>query len=211
MSEVLKALGEVWDKIPSLSKDAKNPHFNSKFVSLPAIVEAIRPILAEAGVYFIQKSVESEKGIGLNTVIVHKDTGDTYDAGTIYMPVDKGNAQGVGSAMTYARRYALCAVFGIVADEDDDGNRASAKPQNGTRQVPPANGTTDWMKEAKGALMKWTGMSDPVDLKGAWGQVIKAVKVKPDDTTDASMRKVHAYINARITAKADFQETINAG
>lgn len=209
MSEALKALGEVWGDIPSLSKDAKNPHFNSKFVSLPNIVEALRPILAKAGVYYIQKSVESERGIGLNTVIVHAKSGNTYDAGTIYMPVDKGNAQGVGSAMTYARRYALCAVFGIVADEDDDGNRASQKPTSPTRAVPPAD--KQWEKEAKGALKKWTGMRTKADLLTAWGQVMKKLEIADGDVSDDAMRKAHAFITTNITAGADFLEVINAG
>ena len=209
MSKALIALGNVWKDIPSVSKDATNPHFKSKYVTLPAIVDALRPILAEHGVYFVQRPVECESGIGLQTLVVHAESGDTYDAGTIYVPVDRQNAQGVGSAMTYARRYALCAVFGIVADEDDDGNAASRTNGNGVRKVPPKE--PEWEKTAKGALIKWTGMSDKSDLNAAWKQVIEKVGVEIGDTSDASMRKAHAYITAQIQTGADFQETINAG
>jgi len=197
-NKALTALGKVWSQIPTLSLDAENPHFSSKFVSLPNIVASLRPILAEAGIYYIQRSVESERGLALQTIIVHAESGETYDAGTIYLPV-RDNPQAVGSAMTYGRRYSLCAVFGIVADEDDDANRGAA-PAPRTREVAgdntnPSEGSPGaWRHAVAKAIMEWTGIQDDADLKSIGAKIRKAADVDPKDGSVKACKKLLEFI-----------------
>ena len=106
--------------------DSVNPHFRSKFASLPSVIDAAKPLAAH-GIAFIQHSRPQEKGVGIETVLY--GYGEQIGTGVVPVPVDKSNAHGVGAAMTYAKRYSLSMALGIGADEDDDGNAAVATPK----------------------------------------------------------------------------------
>lgn len=121
----IKAQGEIKGAL----KDADNPFFKSKYADLSSVVEAIKPALQKHKLGFIQVSHDADNCACIETVIVH-DSGQTFSAGRVSVPVSKGDAQGYGSAMTYARRYSLSAAFGV-CPEDDDGNAAAkAKPES---------------------------------------------------------------------------------
>jgi hypothetical protein len=111
---------------PTLPKDATNPHFRSKFTSLEAIVERIGPLLAKNGLTWATlPTVLPESGMpALRYRLTHAASGE-YIEDTMPLLVTKADPQGQGSAITYARRYSICAVLNLVADEDDDGNSAS--------------------------------------------------------------------------------------
>lgn len=105
------------------SKDATNPHFKNKYADLPAVVDAIKPALNEAGISYIQSPSPSDDGkLHLTTRLLH-ESGEWLED-TLVMPLPKQDPQGYGSAMTYARRYALAAITGLYQD-DDDGNAGS--------------------------------------------------------------------------------------
>jgi len=106
------------------SFDSTNPHFKSKFASLAQVRDTVTPILARHGLAVTQLLTEAEGGVRCETVLLHKS--GEWLSSTLYMPATKQDAQGYGSASTYARRYALQAICGVVGDEDDDANRASA-------------------------------------------------------------------------------------
>lgn len=122
-SALALAQGEIRPAI----KDALNPAFHSKYADLSAVFEAIRPALAKHGLAVVQMPEHSDDALlHLTTRICHKS--GQWIEGTMSIPVGKVNAHGYGSAITYARRYALAAALGVVADEDDDGNAASEAP-----------------------------------------------------------------------------------
>jgi hypothetical protein len=105
-------------------KSSENPHFRSAYADLASVVEAVTPSLNANGIAFMQRSIPSEGGVTIETVFIHV-SGETMSGGPFHVPVQKKDAQGYGSALTYARRYSLMAATGI-APEDDDGNAASA-------------------------------------------------------------------------------------
>jgi len=103
-------------------KDSTNPAFKSKYADMESVVSAIRAPLAANGLSFTQFTHERPDYAAVETLIVH-ESGEMYSCGIMCVPVVKKDAQGFGSAMTYARRYSLQTAFGI-APEDDDGNMA---------------------------------------------------------------------------------------
>lgn len=123
-------------------KDATNPHFKSKYADLSSVFEAVRGPFAKAGLSVWQELGNAEGGVTVATRLVHK-SGQWVEFGPLFVPAGKQDAQGLGSAATYARRYGLASALGVCADEDDDGNAASAgKP------VPKTPAPVSWMLKA---------------------------------------------------------------
>lgn len=123
IKQLSAALLKAQRSIKFASKDANNPHFKSKYADLPAVIDAIKPALNDAGLVFLQTFSPSEAGfIAVTTRLMH-ETGEWIED-TATVPLPKSDPQGYGSAATYARRYSLAAITGLYQD-DDDGNAAS--------------------------------------------------------------------------------------
>lgn len=119
------ALLSVQQEAPALKKTAKNPHFGNSYVPLDAIVETLNPILHKHGLVWTTLPSVGDYGPVLDYKLTHVETGQAL-GGSMSLLLSKQDAQGQGSAITYARRYALCAVLNLVAEDDDDGERAAA-------------------------------------------------------------------------------------
>jgi hypothetical protein len=111
-------------------KDNTNPAFRSKYADMTAHVDVIRPVAAAEKLSVFQELTTTPEGVAVTTRIAH-ESGEWIEFGPFVVPVGKHDAHGVGSASSYARRYALSAAWGTVAD-DDDGNAAV---QHATRTV----------------------------------------------------------------------------
>lgn len=155
---LLAALLAVQQEAPTLPKDKSNPAFKgSKYTPLDTIVEVVGPILAKHGLVWMTKPGSDAEGKpALHYVLAHAASGEREE-GTMPLLLSKPDPQGQGSAITYARRYALCAVLNLVADEDDDGNAGSggsaAKPARKPAKAAATNGglsapTLDKLREA---------------------------------------------------------------
>lgn len=106
-------------------KTSTNPHFKSKYADLAACVEAVDDAFLANGIVMYQETFECANGVLVETVLMH-ESGETIRCGKLHVPASKQDAQGYGSALSYARRYSLMAACGI-APEDDDGNAASKR------------------------------------------------------------------------------------
>lgn len=127
INELGSALAKAQGQIEGAKKDSENPFFKSKYADLASVWEACRKQLSDNGLSITQCPEESDNGIAVETMIIHSS--GQWIKSRYTMPVSKLDAQAVGSAITYARRYALAAIVGI-APEDDDGNAAAkAKPE----------------------------------------------------------------------------------
>jgi hypothetical protein len=113
---LVAAIGEL----SNVPKTASNPYFKSKYAPLDAIVEATRPVLLKHGLAITQSPLFMEGMAGVETTILHKGGHSTTT--TLLLPLKDQSPQGVGGAITYARRYALAAVCGIASEDDLDGN-----------------------------------------------------------------------------------------
>lgn len=116
------AMSAAQAAMESAKKDAINPHFQSKYADLASVWDAAREPLTKNGLTVIQIPSAVGPVATITTILAHK--GGEWISGDLSITSDKNTAQGLGSAITYARRYALAAFLGI-APEDDDGNAAS--------------------------------------------------------------------------------------
>jgi hypothetical protein len=125
-SKVAAALVKAQKAFGPALKTNTNPHFRSRYADLSACVEAVVDALNDNGIALTQRIHPSEPGVCVETVFIH-ESGEVITSGPLHVPASKQDAQGYGSALTYARRYSLMAACGI-APEDDDGNAATRKP-----------------------------------------------------------------------------------
>jgi len=123
------AMAGAFAEIEAATKDANNPHFKSKYADLGAVIEAVKPALINHGLFFTQHCHPSEDGVIVETILGHA-SGEEKSLGKLFVPANKRDAQGFGSALTYCRRYSLMTAFGVPT-EDDDGNAARATNGNG--------------------------------------------------------------------------------
>jgi hypothetical protein len=146
MKAIAAALVKAQKEFGPALKTSTNPHFRSRYADLSACVEAVIDALNNNGIYLMQLTDEHEGGVKVSTTFIH-ESGEQLSGGTLFMPATKHDAQGFGSALSYARRYSLMAACGI-APEEDDGNHATKtapvaapkampKPVAKTPEAPP--------------------------------------------------------------------------
>lgn len=137
IDKLVAALAKAQAEMRGAAKDSTNPHFRSKYADLASVVDAIRGPLTKHGIAFLQLTHPSDKNeVVIETMLAH-ESGQKISS-ILAIPVNKADAQGYGSALTYARRYALAAITGI-APEDDDGNAATTaapKPETEKPSIP---------------------------------------------------------------------------
>lgn len=122
-ASLTSAMAAAFAEIDAASKSANNPHFKSKYADLTSVIDAIKPALVKHGLFFTQHPKPCDGGVQVATVL-HHASGDSMALGELFVPANRNDAQAYGSALTYARRYALVTAFGVPT-EDDDGNAAS--------------------------------------------------------------------------------------
>ena len=186
---IRKALVEAMADISNPKKNAKNPHFRSTYADLTAVLGVVRPSLSEHGLAVLQTMHPTEDGSVLRTTLIH-ESGEELDLGTYPIRPQKPDPQGVGSAITYARRYSLMAAFGLGA-EDDDGNAASAPASRGAvervRRVTTRNGKP---KPAE-PTVDWPTMEGVIREAPSQEALAKvAAQLKGLDTVPASIRRL---------------------
>lgn len=124
--EITKALASFQAEVKQPKKSKDNPFHKSKYVPLEDVVEAIVQTAQKHHLSFTQWALNAEDGrVGVATMVNHSKSGEWMEFPALFLDLEKKTAQAAGSAITYARRYALTAIFGITADEDDDANEAS--------------------------------------------------------------------------------------
>lgn len=122
LAELAAALSKAQGEIKGAKKDADNPYFKSKYADLSSVWDACRDALSANGLSVLQAARSIEGGVEVETLLMHAS--GEWVSETLALPVQKADAQGFGSALTYCRRYGLSAMIGI-APEDDDGNAAA--------------------------------------------------------------------------------------
>lgn len=152
---VVGAFIKAQSSLKKAAKDTDNPFFKSKYADLNAVWAACQDALSENELAAIQDVQTTADGVTVSTRIVHS-SGQWIECGPLTVPLgQKRDAQSVGSAITYGRRYGLSATLGVVADEDDDGNKATKDAPNPNEKI------TDAQVKELTALIDETGTDVP--------------------------------------------------
>jgi hypothetical protein len=125
IAELATALSKAQGAIDDATKTGLNPMFKSRYADLAAVRSVIREPLAVNDLVVMQFPRTSDNHVEVETMILHKS--GEFMSETLRLPVNKWDAQGIGSAITYGRRYGLMSMLSI-ASEDDDGNAAVQRP-----------------------------------------------------------------------------------
>jgi len=129
ITKLAGAMLKVQQTLKPAAKDGQNNFTNSKYASLQSVLSTCREALLANGIWLTQLPVQVENGnLGLVSKIVHAESGQ-WQSSLLVMPLPKSDPQGYGSAMTYARRYGLAALIGVVTEHDDDAE-GSCHPSN---------------------------------------------------------------------------------
>ncbi len=169
LSSALLQFNKLAEKV---IKKADNPFFKSKYADLPSILDSIHPHLLACNLVISQ----IPDGEGLTTVIMHTESGEWISGNSTMKPV-KNDPQSIGSAITYHRRYAICAMLNLNVDEDDDGNQASTPKTTEPKQTEPQKA---WLNK----------MDKQGNLTKEYLNALQAMKEK--GKTIANIRQVYA-------------------
>jgi len=196
-NEVLAAMAKAQRAMAPAVKDSSLPAFKSKYADLTAVWAACRVPLTDHGLCVLQDVTTDEHGVNVTTRIGHP-SGQWIEFGPLTVPLTKRDAHGVGSATSYARRYALSAAVGVVTD-DDDGN--AAVERTSTHRVlyqqerPAAGELTNELPQDKPAERKAAPPPEP-DGYRAWLSALEGVA---EDGTAALM---DAWASSSIVFRA---------
>lgn len=186
INELAAALAKAQAEIQNPKFDSQNPHYKNKFASLAAVRNAIVPAFAKHGLSLIQElTTTPEHCISCLTMILHS-SGQNLRIGPLVMPASKADAQGYGSAATYARRYALLAAAGVVGEEDDDANAAVAKtngkdaePAISEKQAADLLALIEEVGETRERFLKWAKQDSLERIPASFlPQAIKKLEAK---------------------------------
>lgn len=204
IDKVAEALAKANAHLKAIGKDRTNPHFKNKYATLDAIMDAVRPALAAQGLSIVQGAKETTDGFNVVTMVVHSS--GQFISNVVPVPIGKQDAQGVGSALTYGRRYGVSSLLALATDEDDDGNQASkAKPESKRVESPKA----EPKPEPKVEDREWDGtdtdaMRYPFPVKGSpnYGKAMGEMTYEALQKFVVWAGVKPEYINARIRAEA---------
>jgi hypothetical protein len=202
-----KALSAAQGEMGGAVKDASNPFFKSSYADLGSVIKAIKESFANNGLSYTQFPVRDEAGAGVETILMHES--GQWIKSHYTLPLAKFDAQSAGSCLTYARRYALQAIAGIPA-VDDDGNQANASapaaPPPPPARKPKAQKTPENVKqEAQGKNITVNGKEyGPITTCKEINDLIDEVQMeqwKADNITALKLIKQnHADLNGIINS-----------
>ena len=185
LGSLAAALARVQAKLRPAKLDSINPFFKSKYASLDSCWDACREQLAVNELAVIQTPVASNNGrLEIRTILVHSS--GEWISGTISMQPKDDTPQGIGSTITYGRRYGLCSLVGVTAGDDDDGNVGT---QPGKKTPPPRNPQKKADAESSPATQLWARKAMPGGVPPEeWKLWCKELEVGKDRRTQTKKR-----------------------
>jgi hypothetical protein len=143
INEISKAISLAQGEMRPASKSTVNPFFKSKYSTLAQVWDVIREPVAKNNLTILQDVSSTEHGIAISTRICHA-SGQWIEFGPLEIPLNKKDAQSVGSATSYGKRYALSAAIGVVSEEDDDGEAAMGRKEEKKKELPKTVNKAQW-------------------------------------------------------------------
>lgn len=172
IGELTKGLAKFHSQLKQPKLNSENPFFHKNYLDLTGLQSAVDEAMKGTGLSYIQLVAGSNGQPTVRTVILH-ESGEFISSDTLQLRPDKTNPQGQGSAITYAKRYQLGAMFGISGEADDDGeaatnhqaqNRTYQQRQQPARQAPQPSPEE---KQLKGLQQEYANVLDELVAQGA--------------------------------------------
>ena len=138
--EILPALHKARSQFVKVKKDRQNTHLKNKYATLDSVLDAITPALTENKLMIMQDGERIESTMRVETTVIH--ISGQWAKFYFDIPIVKNDPQGVGSAFTYGRRYALAAAFGL-SQADDDAQIAVKSAQDWKRDLDKCESVDD--------------------------------------------------------------------
>lgn len=200
INELAAALAKAQGQIEGAKKSSSNPFFKSKYADLAECWNTCREALTANEISVIQMPEEINENGRLNITTMLAHSSGQYISSTLTMTVTKLDPQAIGSAITYGRRYALAAMVGL-AQEDDDGEKAMARPKDKKSVENPINITS---VSENGAVRFINGVQCQIqDRNGDWHDIeFLKIEVLEKLLNDDKYVNAHEAIRAAINAKA---------
>ena len=182
INELAVALNKAQSEFMVAKKDAKNPFFKSKYATLNSVYEAVAPALLSNGFTIIQPIVDNN----VETTLVHT-SGQFITSSCPIVCAKQNDPQAMGSAITYARRYSLASLLGVMTDEDDDGEKAMGRQ---TKQA-----SSPEKKEPQKSVPVPTEKPKEPSLKERFENCVKFLSAQADNSMDLDNAKTQAIAN----------------
>ena len=179
-------ISNVQASIGPIAKDSTNPFFKSKYFDINAIVNKLNPILKTEGLILMQPIINGS----VFSIITDVDSSEKLESSLLLPEI--GDAQKLGSCITYFRRYTLQSLLALEA-EDDDGNKASQPASQGSKEGEPEK---PWLNH----LDKKTKLPTP-----QWTNVLSAIQ----DGKITSVTNVREYYKVNKEVAAKLEEVFN--
>jgi hypothetical protein len=159
LGKLFEALSKAQAEIKPAKLDMENPYYKSKYASLKSCQEAYRAPLAKFGLAIVQQVYSEQDAYYVRTVLGHSS--GQWMSNVFKLIVGKRDMQGLGSAITYGRRYGANALVGVVDTEDDDGN--NSLPPKGDNKPPQKTQPKTKAQDKKPPNMAPPGPGAPPD------------------------------------------------
>ena len=192
IEQLAAALCKAQAEMAGAKKTAKNPFFKSTYANLEEVIHCIRQPFADNGLSFMQFPLADEDRAGVETIILHSS--GEWISNKLMLKCSKVDPQGMGSAITYARRYGLQAAVGLPS-EDDDGNAATGSPK-----AKSLKGVTATQKGNVLALLAKADFDLDQTAKAiSWSASGRTEKL--DELTQPEAAKLIGFITKKVSAE----------
>lgn len=204
VKDIYAAFVKFQAEVGQPTKNAVNPFFKSRYTTLDEIIRTVQPVLGKHGLAIIQQVSSDGVSVSVVTRMIH-ETGQWIEAEPMTLKGDKATPQGLGSATSYARRYALSSILGIASEDDDDANsiegQSVAKSEN--RGYKKTNYT---VTEKQINRLYAIAASKKIDNKTVDAAIVKQLNKKAKDLTKKEYDMVcKAYEEMDIEKEPDTQ------
>ena len=199
MKNLLKAMHLAMGEMADPKKNSTNPAFRNKYADLGAVLESIEGPLQRHGLVLTQLLTPGPEPT-LATILYHVESGESLTSSIALQP-EKATPQGLGSCISYMRRYAIKAMFAL-SDTDDDGNEAT-RPTQKVQSRKPSEVVQAVAKAVNGTVlsgMEIAGMMrDSVSIEGL--DKLAAMARQLPDNEKSEVRAVYLDMKAKLEAK----------
>jgi hypothetical protein len=180
INELANALCNAQGQMGGAVKDSSNPFFKSSYADLTSVIKAIKQPFADNGLSYTQFPISNENGVGVSTRLMH--ISGQYLEMEYTLPTVKKDPQSAGSAITYARRYALQSIAGIpTADDDAESSmlRGADKKVISEDQVIAIKKLLDETKVDEAAFLGWVKVGSATEILASnYAKVVAALEAK---------------------------------